>query len=378
MQASSMTAASMQAAGNGVKGDSHMRNVILHAADLDGFLEPGDRRNIDSMSLMYGRAVELFRSYAEADAGARKKSAEKKLIAFYNEMGDRMREITGAYRAVHVYSFETHDTIHGEASRLIAKLRNAATEQPEFIYYVQRAYELLFNFAFVGTGLRKKNYMIVRTPVDVPVQNYAVHKIPDIQPMVSDAVMCVLLRGALLPSMILSKEIEEFSSDRYVTPFALFKISRDDRREEHTMVYTLMLDRSYFDLDALHGKDLFFADPMNATGGSLITIVRYLTERGIRPRSIKTFNVVSALKGALRIMRAFDNAEVYTLWMDPALNRKAYIVPGLGDAGDRLNGPDREKSPRDIIQLIAGYGAGIAALYRSQVRKIEQTVLGSS
>jgi len=62
--------------------------------------------------------------------------------------------------------------------------------------------------------------------------------------------------------------------------------------------------------------------------------------------------------------------------MDPVLNHKAYIMPGLGDAGDRLNGCDSHETPRNIIQLIADYGSNIAALYRSQLRKIEQTVLG--
>jgi len=71
-----------------------------------------------------------------------------------------------------------------------------------------------------------------------------------------------------------------------------------------------------------------------------------------------------------------DNCTCYTLWMDPVLNDAAYIMPGLGDAGDRLNGVDAESSPRNIIQLIADYGSNIAGLYRSQLRKIEQTVLG--
>ena len=62
--------------------------------------------------------------------------------------------------------------------------------------------------------------------------------------------------------------------------------------------------------------------------------------------------------------------------MDPALNTKAYILPGLGDAGDRINGEDTGDSPRNIIQLIADYGTQIVSLYRGQVRKIEQTVLG--
>ena len=125
----------------------------------------------------------------------------------------------------------------------------------------------------------------------------------------------------------------------------------------------------------LDGRDLIFADPMNATGGSLVTIVKYLESEGIRPRSIKFINVISALKGALRVARALPEAEIFTLWMDPVLNDSAYIMPGLGDAGDRLNGADGDE-PRNIIQLIADYGQNLVNLYRSQVRQIEKTVLG--
>jgi uracil phosphoribosyltransferase len=71
-----------------------------------------------------------------------------------------------------------------------------------------------------------------------------------------------------------------------------------------------------------------------------------------------------------------EHATVYTLWMDPVLNDRAYIMPGLGDAGDRINGRDEESSPRDMLQLIADYGSNVTGLYRSQLRTIEQTVLG--
>ena len=63
--------------------------------------------------------------------------------------------------------------------------------------------------------------------------------------------------------------------------------------------------------------------------------------------------------------------------MDPVLNSSAYIMPGLGDAGDRINGCDTEETPRNIIQLIADYGSEIAGLYRSQLHQIERIVLGS-
>ena len=234
---------------------------------------------------------------------------------------------------------------------------------------------MLFKLAYTTNHSDNKNYLVVKTPVTSPVQNYSVHKIPDIDFKIENTVMCVLLRGALLPSMIMSKEIEEYSSHGYVTPFALFKIKRDDSKKESNMEYVLDLDKSYFNIEDLNDKDLIFADPMNATGGSLVTVVKYLLDQGIKPRSIKVFNVISALKGSLRVVRALENCTCYTLWMDPVLNAKAYIMPGLGDAGDRLNGCDTEEAPRNILQLIADYGSNVADLYRSQLRKIEQTVL---
>ena len=212
--------------------------------------------------------------------------------------------------------------------------------------------------------------------VSIPVQSYAVHRIPDIDDIAHNCVMCVMLRGALLPSMIISKEIQDFSSDNFITPFALFKIKRDESRKESNMDYMLDLDKSFFDLAKLDGKDLIFAYPMNATGGSLVTIVKYLKSEGIKPKSVKFINVISALKGALRITRAIQDAEIFTLWMDPVLNESAYILPGLGDAGDRLNGIDSTDNPRNMIQLISDYGTNIVNLYRDQVREIEKTVLG--
>ena len=352
-----------------------MKKIILKATDLDGYLTDGDKKSLAKMSEYYDEAMEHFVTISESNFTEKNESSKKELISIYNKMGILMQEITEKTPAIKVYSFETPRESHGEASRLIAKLRDVRTENHEFLYYIQRAYEMLFNLAYGGAST-EKNYLITKTPVGIPVQNYAVHKIPDVDKKIDNTVMCVMLRGALLPSIIMSKEIQEYSSEGYETPFALFKINRDDSRKEMDMEYVLDLEKSYFNLKALDGKDLIFADPMNATGGSLVTIVKYLLNNGVKPKSISFFNVISALKGSLRIVRALDNVTVYTLWMDPVLNEKAYIMPGLGDAGDRLNGTDTEEHPRNIIQLIADYGANISQLYRSQVRKIEETVLG--
>jgi len=355
-----------------------MKKVILKAEDLDGFLTESDKEHLSRMNEEYSKALELYRRMLKDQECGGKDECKEELILLYTRMGDMMKEIIGKEPFVRVYSFETPKPIHGEASRLIAKLRNALTPQQEFVYYIQRAYELLFNWGFGGLESTKRNYLITRTPVDIPVTNFAVHKIPDVDTEIENSVMCVMLRGALLPSMIMSKEIQEYSSKGYVTPFALFRIRRDETKNESNMEYILDLEKSFFSLKNLDGKDLIFADPMNATGGSLVTIVKYLLDQGIKPKSIRFFNVISALKGSLRIVRALDNATVYTLWMDPVLNDKAYILPGLGDAGDRINGMDRSGRSRNIIQLIADYGTTISTLYRAQVRAIEETVLGKS
>jgi uracil phosphoribosyltransferase len=374
-----------------------MSKVVLKAQDLDGFLKDSDKVNLARMDALFRQAMVSFSALSHLDSGsprrpgaeAERRREERVLIDLYNDMGSRMQEICKDEPGIQVYSFRTPSESHGEASRLIAKLRDTRTGRQEFVYYVQRAYELLFNLAFGGPAggdpaagapgaLGKgpsKNHLIVKTPVDVPVQNYAVHKIPNVDTAIQDTVMCVMLRGALLPSIILSKEIQEYSSTGYVTPFALFKIKRDDTKSEDDMEYILDLERSYFRPEELDGKDLVFADPMNATGGSLVTVVKYLLDRGVKPRSVKFLNVISALKGALRITRAIQNATVYTLWMDPVLNDRAYIMPGLGDAGDRINGKDEDERPRDILRLIADYGSTVTGLYRSQLRTIEETVL---
>lgn len=353
-----------------------MGTVVLKAPELDRYLTHTDHATIEEVDKSFSRELALFRVLSDPHRSAEHGKATDELIDLSDGLGRRMKEIVAQEPRIHVYSFETPREVHGEVSRLIAKLRDARTAQPEFVYYTQRAYELLFNFAF-GFGARdRKNHIVVRTPVTTPVQNYAVHKIPDVGNRIDNSVMCVMLRGALLPSMIMSKEIQEYSFRGYVTPFALFRIARDDTKDESSMEYVLDLDLSYFDPAALDGRDLLFADPMNATGGSLVTVMKYLLDQGVRPRSIAFFNVISVLKGALRILRALEGAQVWTLWMDPVLNSKAYIMPGLGDAGDRINGEDRHESPRNIIQLIADYGTTIVSLYRDQVRKIEQTVLG--
>ena len=80
-------------------------------------------------------------------------------------------------------------------------------------------------------------------------------------------------------------------------------------------------------------------DPMLATGGSAVTAVRVLCERGVKPESIIFVNVVSCEEGCA-LAAAYPQVKVVTGAIDPILNEKKYIVPGLGDFGDRYFGTD--------------------------------------
>lgn len=91
--------------------------------------------------------------------------------------------------------------------------------------------------------------------------------------------------------------------------------------------------------DDLSGRQCFVLDPMLATGGTLIAAIEYLFERGAR--DVTAVCLLTAPEGLRAVEEAVgDRADVtiVTAAMDERLNEHGYIVPGLGDAGDRLYG----------------------------------------
>ncbi|PRQ11347.1 uracil phosphoribosyltransferase [Corynebacterium sp. 13CS0277] len=87
----------------------------------------------------------------------------------------------------------------------------------------------------------------------------------------------------------------------------------------------------------LTGQPVFVVDPMLATGGSLLYAIRLLAERGAT--DITAVCMVSAQPGVDALANSGLPVRLVTATIDPELNDDAYIVPGLGDAGDRLYGP---------------------------------------
>lgn len=87
----------------------------------------------------------------------------------------------------------------------------------------------------------------------------------------------------------------------------------------------------------LAGQPVFLVDPMLATGGSLVHSIGLLRERGAD--DITCICMVSAQPGVDKLASLGVPLRLVTATIDPELNEDAYIVPGLGDAGDRLYGP---------------------------------------
>ena len=104
-------------------------------------------------------------------------------------------------------------------------------------------------------------------------------------------------------------------------------------RDEETLEPVEYLVKLPEDIDQ---RQIFVMDPMLATGGSAILAVDSLKKRGAA--NIKFVCLVAAPEGVKKLQDAHPDIDIYTASLDERLNENGYIVPGLGDAGDRLFG----------------------------------------
>jgi uracil phosphoribosyltransferase len=86
------------------------------------------------------------------------------------------------------------------------------------------------------------------------------------------------------------------------------------------------------------GTRIVILEPMLATGGSIMLAMEEVTRRGVKPDLIRIISIVAAPPALRRLSENYPGLEIYTAMIDEGLNSKGYIVPGLGDAGDRAFG----------------------------------------
>lgn len=83
-------------------------------------------------------------------------------------------------------------------------------------------------------------------------------------------------------------------------------------------------------------REVIIVDPMLATGGSAIDAIKFVREHTDKP--IHLVNILDAPEGIEAVQKAYPDVHLYTIHIDDKLNDNAYILPGLGDAGDRIFG----------------------------------------
>jgi uracil phosphoribosyltransferase len=203
-----------------------------------------------------------------------------------------------------------HVVDHPLVAHRVTTLRDAATDQLTFARMAREIGTHLAFEAFAGLPT-------VVTPVDTPVVSAAIgHRVA------AEVVLVPVLRAGLG----LTPAFQEALPVTRVCHVGL-------RRNEETLDADVYLDGLPSDMA---GMRVAVLDPMLATGGSLVSVVDMLKARGAT--DITVVCLVAAVPGVERFAAAHPDVHVFTAALDDSLNDAGYIVPGLGDAGDRLFG----------------------------------------
>ena len=104
-------------------------------------------------------------------------------------------------------------------------------------------------------------------------------------------------------------------------------------RDEETFEPNVYFFKVPKDIDK---REVIILDPMLATGGSALDAIELLKEKGVK--KIKFLSIISAPEGIKAVEDKHPDVQIYTASIDEKLNENAYIIPGLGDAGDRIFG----------------------------------------
>ena len=88
--------------------------------------------------------------------------------------------------------------------------------------------------------------------------------------------------------------------------------------------------------DGIENKRVIVLDPMLATGGSAVAAIDMLKKRGCK--DIRQMSIIAAPEGVEKLATAHPDVHIFVAYLDRELNEHGYILPGLGDAGDRLFG----------------------------------------
>ena len=192
------------------------------------------------------------------------------------------------------------------ATHLINRLRDRSTDALMFRGIVKQLTLLLAGKAFERTDLSPESLETWQGEADYEIIRE------------EELVFVTILRAGL-PMLDAVTELFPKAAAGFLA------MKRDETTHEAVLYYERLPECS--------GKHVIVVDPMVATGGSLSDAVARLYEK--QPAKITSLNIIAAREGLDAVMRRHPGLELYVTQIDARLNDDKYIVPGLGDAGDR-------------------------------------------
>ena len=200
---------------------------------------------------------------------------------------------------------ETIEFEHPVARSILTKLRDRQTAPDEFR---KLAYRLGFMLAVEAT----RNLGTLPLTVETPMENTLGEECTEF-PLLLPVMRAGL--GLLAPFQELLPE----------SPVAFIAMRRDEKTGKAEWLYD--------SIQNLRGRDLIILDPMLATAGTARSVIDYVLEKGAE--SITMISIVASPEGIYKL-RNYDNLTFITVSVDRELDENWFILPGLGDFGDRL------------------------------------------
>lgn len=191
----------------------------------------------------------------------------------------------------------------------LAHLRDKHTELQKFRHHSDKICQLLFAEAIRGLTFRK-------VEIETPLTKMMGEKLAD------EIVVVPVLRAGL--AML-------FGALQFLpkSKVGFVGLARDEK--------TAVAQEYYWKLPKISANSVvIITDPMLATGGSILHVLRHVAS--LKPKSIRVVSVLCAPEGIKAVHAEFPEVEIFTSAMDSHLNEQKYIVPGLGDYGDRYFG----------------------------------------
>lgn len=161
-----------------------------------------------------------------------------------------------------------------------------------------------------------KNYQVLPIKVKTPLATAIGHKMKD------KIVLIPILRAGL-------GMVDGFKSIIPEAPVGFIGLYRNEKTLQPVEYYCKLPE-------SIKGANVIILDPMLATGRSLAKAISIVKKH--QPKSIRLVSIVSAKQGINVVQTAHPDVDIYVSVVDAKLNKHGYIVPGLGDAGDRIFG----------------------------------------